>query len=89
MRRRNWLFAGSDAGSERAAIILTVIETAERAGLEVQTYLRDLLVKLSSGWLQSRLDELLPENCTPGEAVTAANEPASHDAAPAAPVTPA
>jgi hypothetical protein len=63
--RRNWLFAGSDAGGERAAIILTVLETAERAGLDVRAYLHDLLIKLSSGWLSSRLDELLPENWAP------------------------
>lgn len=65
MGRRNWLFAGSDEGAERAAVILTVLETAKRAGLDRRAYLHDLLVKLSGGWLMSRLDELLPENWTP------------------------
>lgn len=69
--RRNWLFAGSDAGGERAAIILTVLETAERAGLDVRAYLHDLLVKLSAGWLMSRLDQLLPENWAPDDAMPA------------------
>jgi len=65
--RRNWLFAGADSGGERAAVILTVLETANRAGLDVRAYLRDVLVRLSAGWPQSRLDELLPENWRPGD----------------------
>lgn len=64
--RKNWLFAGSVDGGQRAAVILTVLETAHRAGLDVRAYLRDLLVKLSAGWMMSRLDELLPENWSPG-----------------------
>lgn len=47
MGRRNWLFAGSDEGAERAAVILTVLETAKRAGIDRRAYLHDLLVKLS------------------------------------------
>jgi transposase len=60
MGRRNWLFAGSDEGAERAATILTVLETAKRAGLDIREYLRDVLEKVAGGWKQSRLDELLP-----------------------------
>lgn len=55
MGRRNWLFAGSDEGAERAAVILTVLETAKRAGLDRRAYLHDLLVKLSSGWLMAHV----------------------------------
>ena len=61
MGRRNWLFAGSDEGAKRAAILATVIETAARHDVDVWTYFRDLIVKLAGGWPQSRLDELLPE----------------------------
>ena len=60
--RKNWLFAGSDAGGERAAIIMTVLETAARAGVDLREYVHDLLVKISGGWPMARLDELLPEN---------------------------
>lgn len=60
--RKNWLFAGSDEGAERAAIINTVIETAVRHGVDVWQYLYDVLIKLSAGWPMRRLDELLPEN---------------------------
>ena len=68
--RRNWLFAGADTGGYRAAIILTVLETATRAGLDVRDYLRDVLIKLSSGWKQAQLDELLPEHWAPGPAAS-------------------
>jgi transposase len=60
--RKNWLFAGSEAGGERAAIIMTVLETAARAGVDLREYLHDLLVKISGGWPMARLDELLPDN---------------------------
>lgn len=58
--RKNWLFAGSDSGAERTATILTVLESAARHGLDLYQYLYDVLVKLSSGWPNRRLDELLP-----------------------------
>lgn len=60
--RKNWLFAGSDEGAERTAIITTVIETAVRHGVPLWPYLYDVLVKLSSGWPYRRLEELLPDN---------------------------
>ena len=60
--RRNWFFAGSDEGGKRAAIILTVLETAARAGLDLRAYLHDVLVKIADGWRMARIDELLPGN---------------------------
>ena len=63
MGRRNWLFAGSDEGGERTAIIMTVLETAARQeGLDLRAYLHDVLVRISGGITVSQLDELLPEN---------------------------
>jgi transposase len=58
--RHNWLFAGSDAGAEWAAIIYTVIETAVMNGVEPFMYIRDVLAKLGAGWPNKCLDELLP-----------------------------
>ena len=59
--RKNWLFAGSDEGARRLAILYTVVGSCEQAGLrDPWQYLRDVLTKLSRGWPQSRLDELLP-----------------------------
>jgi len=63
MGRRNWLFAGSDEGGERTAIIMTVLETAARQeGLDLRAYLHDVLLRISAGISVSRLDDLLPEN---------------------------
>lgn len=63
--RRNWLFAGSDAGAERAAVIYTLIESAVLHGHEPWAYISDVLAKLAAGWPQRRLDELLPDRWTP------------------------
>ena len=60
MGRRNWMFAGSDEGAERTAILCTVIESAARHGLDLRLYLQDILLKLAAGWPPERLDELLP-----------------------------
>jgi transposase len=60
MGRKNWLFAGSDEGAERAAILCTVLESAARHDLDLGLYLRDVMLKLASGWPHARLDELLP-----------------------------
>ena len=46
--RNNWLFAGSDAGGERTANILTLIETAKLNGLEPERYLANAIAKIGS-----------------------------------------
>ena len=60
--RKNWLFAGSKAGGERAAAIYTVIETAKLNGLEPQAYIADVIAKIAGDWPASRWDELMPWN---------------------------
>ena len=57
--RRNWLFYGSQAGGTRAAIILSVIETCRRHGVEPFAHLRDVLTRLPTH-PRDRLAELLP-----------------------------
>jgi transposase len=59
--RKNWLFAGSDKGGERAAIFYTIIRTAKLNGIEPEAYLRDVLTRIG-GHPINRLDELLPWN---------------------------
>ena len=44
--RRNWTFAGSDRGGERAAAIYTLIETAKLNGIDPQAWLADVLARL-------------------------------------------
>ncbi|QRK10887.1 IS66 family transposase [Archangium violaceum] len=58
--RKNYLFAGSDAGAERAACVYTLVATCVLAGVDPQAYLTDVLEKLSRGWPRRRLEELLP-----------------------------
>ena len=62
--RKNWLFAGSVAGGERAAAIYSVIETAKLNGIEPQAYIADVIEKIASGWPASRWNELMPWNWT-------------------------
>jgi hypothetical protein len=63
--RRNWLFAGSLAGGERAAALYTVIGTAKANGVEPQTYIADVLAKLAGGWPATQWDELMPWHWRP------------------------
>jgi transposase len=59
--RKNWLFAGSDKGGERAAAILSLIETAKLNGIDPEAYLRDILARIADHPI-NRLNELLPWN---------------------------
>jgi len=44
--RKNWLFAGSDAGGARAAIAYSLLATCDVHGVEPLGYLRDVLTRL-------------------------------------------
>ena len=57
--RRNWTFAGSDRGGERAAAIYTLIETAEHNGVDSQARLADVLARLPDHPAK-RVGDLLP-----------------------------
>ena len=57
--RKNWLFAGSDAGGQRAAVLYTIIETAKINGLDPEAYLADVLARIADH-KANRIDELLP-----------------------------
>jgi transposase len=58
--RNNWLFAGSDAGAERAAVIYTVVGTCRLHDVDPFAWLKDVLEKIASGWKQSEIAGLLP-----------------------------
>ena len=45
--RKNYLFAGSDAGGRRAAILYTLIQTATLNSLDPEAYLRDVLARIA------------------------------------------
>jgi len=59
--RKNYLFAGSDRGGERAAAIYSLIGTAKLNGLNPETYLRELLSRIADHPI-NRITELLPWN---------------------------
>lgn len=59
--RKAWLFAGSDRGGERAAIMYTLIQTARLNGVDPQAWLADVLASVNDHNIQD-LDELLPWN---------------------------
>jgi hypothetical protein len=57
--RKNWLFAGSDAGGRTAAVLYTVTQTCRRHGIDPFAYLRDVLTRLP-GLPADRLPDLVP-----------------------------
>ena len=68
--RKNYLFAGSDAGGERAAAIYSLLGTAKLNGLDPELYLRGVLERIADHPI-NRIDELLPW------AITVPAEPAA------------
>jgi transposase len=58
--RKNWLFAGSDAGGRTAAILYSFTSTCQRHKLDSFVYLRDLFTRLPTHPAE-RLAELLPD----------------------------
>jgi transposase len=62
--RKNWLFVGSQQAGERAAVLMSLIESAKLNGHDAWAYLRDILTKLPT-WPNSRLQELLPHRWQP------------------------
>ena len=59
--RQNYLFAGSDAGGERAAAIYSLLGPAKLNGLDPELYLRHVLERIADHPV-NRLRELLPWN---------------------------
>ena len=59
--RKNYLFAGSDAGADRIATACTILGSAHRNDIDPLAYVTDVITKLQAGWPMSRIDELLPD----------------------------
>lgn len=64
--RRNWLFIGSQLAGERAAVIMSLLQSARLNGHEPWAYLKDVLTRLPTQ-LNSRIEELLPHRWQPAE----------------------
>lgn len=69
--RKAWLFAGSDRGGQRAALLYSLIVTAKLNDVDPQAWLADVLARIAEH-PANRLDELLPWNWTPNRAVAEA-----------------
>jgi transposase len=59
--RKSWLFAGSQRGADRAAVMATLIITAKLNDVDPQAWLADVLARIAEHPAQ-KLDELLPWN---------------------------
>ncbi len=60
--RKNWLFAGSDAGGRTAAVLFSLTASCHQAGVDAFAWLRALIARLSAGpAAQAELRELLPD----------------------------
>ena len=80
--RRNWLFVGSQQAGERAAVMLSLIESAKLNGHDPWAYLKDVFERLPT--LKNRdLELLLPHNWQPAVAAEAPVVPAAAIAIPA------
>ncbi len=62
--RSNWLFAGSLRAGQRAANIMSLIQSAKLNGHDPYIYLKDVLERLPTQ-RASRLHELLPHRWQP------------------------
>jgi len=65
--RKAWLFAGSDRGGQRAAMMYSLIITAKMNDIDPQAWLADVLARIADHPVRS-LDELLPWNWTAASA---------------------
>lgn len=62
--RKNYLFAGSDAGGERAAAMYSLLGSAKLNGIDPEAYLSSVLHRIADHPI-NRIQELLPWNLFP------------------------
>ncbi len=63
--RNNWLFAGSLRAGQRAAAVMSLVQSARMNGHDPYAYLKDVLTRLPTH-RASRIGELLPHRWQPG-----------------------
>ena len=66
MGRKAWLFCGSELAGERAAVVMSLVQSAKMNGHDPWAYLKDVLTRLP-GHQNSRIAELLPHNWRPAD----------------------
>jgi hypothetical protein len=68
--RKNYLFAGSDAGGERAGAIYSLLGTAKLNGIDPEAYMTEVLRRIADHPI-NRIAELLPWNLIPARPASA------------------
>lgn len=66
MGRKAWLFAGSELAGKRAAVVMSLVQSAKLNGHDPHAYLKDVLQRLPTH-PASRIEELLPHRWKPAE----------------------
>jgi transposase len=64
MGRKAWLFAGSELAGQRAAIVMSLGQSARLNEHDPWVYLKDVLTRLPTH-MNSRIDDLLPHRWQP------------------------
>jgi transposase len=59
--RKNWLFVGSEDGGMASAVLLSLVQTCRRLGINPREYLEDIMRRFLNHPI-NKLDELLPDN---------------------------
>jgi hypothetical protein len=60
LNRKNALFAGSDGGGERWAVIASIVETCKLCNVDPFAYLADVITRIVSDHPNRQIDDLLP-----------------------------
>ena len=61
---RNWMFVGSQRAGERAAMVVSLLQSVKLRGHDPWAYLKDVLTRLPTQ-PNSRIEELLPHGWQP------------------------
>ena len=64
--RSNWMFAGSLRAGQRAAAVMSLIQSAKLNGHDPHAYLKDVLARLPTQ-KNSQIEELLPHRWQPAQ----------------------
>lgn len=70
--RKNWMFAGSDEGGRRAAILFSLVVTCKRHDVDPYAYFRDVIKRMPT-FPKERVAELLPHRWKAAKAADAAS----------------
>lgn len=66
MGRKAWMFVGSELAGQRAAVVMSLVQSARMCGREPWAYLRDVVQRLPTQ-LNSRIEDLLPHRWQPAQ----------------------